>query len=174
MISRQGLITELLENERRKIFESSYEWIDDYKKNLTPEQIQIKDRYETLGRMVSDNGMINMTDILIPKENKDRKVYVGTFATDEPELISECKNSKYNAYYINFKVADCDGDYIDKRLLKLSYKAWFDWFFYLRYIEEKERRFINNLSVFLRVITYNGEITSMSWYKYYKPECYKK
>jgi hypothetical protein len=158
---------ELIEKEIERLFELSGQWIDKPKSQLNKEQQEYKEKYKMLGQMYDEMRMLNMPEIFEKDTEITRQVFVGTIS-DSPDLYFDCKDSKDRCYYINMKIEGKSYEtYKDERLLKLSFKIWWDWFFYLRYIEEKKERIKKNQSTLVQVAVIDGIVRNFRWYKYY-------
>lgn len=169
---RDELIVELYEQENQRLLELSQDTLENKPKGgCGAKWKECKERLDVLQQMLQE---IPMDCIESNKETGlTRQIFIGTIE-DGFELSFDCKDSNKRYYYIKMTIRAFGDEkfYRDVRLLRLSYKAWWEWFFNLKYEDEKQLRIKKNMCTYIQATVVDGQITKLKWYKRYNTKKY--
>ncbi len=163
-------IIKAYEEERKRLLELSIDFTDKPQKGCKEEWKKCKERLDVLERKLLEIPVDSIED---DKETGQiQQIFIGKIEGNPVEYFnSRDLNDKH--FYIDLTIMGCGDEevYKDKRFLRLSYKIWFEWFFYnLKYEEEKEQRIAKKLCTYVEVVVRNGEVTKLKWYRRYNPK----
>jgi hypothetical protein len=114
---------------------------------------------QMLNELPTDNLVGNGEESGIAKQE-----FMGVI-NGEPELYYNSNDAANRYYYVTLSLKDSleDDTFGDKRLLRLSYKIWVDWFTSGHYQKERLERAIKKQSTYVRLFMLNGEVTELEW-----------
>lgn len=165
-MTRQDIIAKLYEDEINRLQKIPNGIFSKPKKGYEAEFKKCKERLACIGQMMSELPM----DYI--EKDKDTGFVIQTFIgtlEGQPDLLYS--DNKY--YYVNMVIMDIEAEnrYKDKRLLRLSYNVWRNWFFYLKYDDEKQLRQSKNLCTYIRAKVINDEVVELKWHNPNRPVC---